>query len=131
MRARKRTRNQRQADENKRRIARLSRAIARFIETSTGHDTLLAAMKIEEAKQQRIKDLARKRRSDPTAELIVVVDGLGVLPIRDVPDAVIRAEYHKRVKVGRKRASYDPTYLNEYKELARTQAKRLGKKPEV
>jgi hypothetical protein len=107
----KRTRTQLQTDENNRQTWILGRAVAKFLQKSAGFGTMqdvslaLASIGVDgEAKPLKAEPLS----INPLAQLSVIDDRGTVMKLADVPDELIRLEYHKRVKVGRKRRP--PTY---------------------
>lgn len=105
--ARKPTRKQLQAYENKRKSAALWKLIQSFVGAELKRGAIPdldpeAQAEISEAKAKLLVPKG-EAQSEAYRELSVIVDGLGVLPLSEVPDEIIRREYHSRVKVGRKR----------------------------
>jgi hypothetical protein len=91
-----------------------------------------AELSANPTQSQQYPQLSPARRS-------VIVDGLGVLPLESIlqaiPDDVIKSEYHKRTRVGRKHG--DPNYYcgycatvfyaSEYKRHSKTECKAMAK----
>jgi hypothetical protein len=106
--ARKRSRKQLQADENKRKSARLLRLVLDLAKNSNGLEAML------DAGQQPVESEAKALKAQPlsVAQVSVIDDRGTVMTLAEVPDELIRLEYHKRVRVGRKTAS--PSYYCEH-----------------
>jgi hypothetical protein len=106
--ARKRTRKQLQADENKRKAGRLLRLVLDLAKNSNGLEAML------DAGQQPVESEAKALKAQPlsVAQVSVIDDRGTVMTLAEVPDELIRLEYHKRVRVGRKTAS--PSYYCEH-----------------